>query len=68
MKQRKNTRNRLKKNANIIISHKTSSLKNSNHIIVLDQGKIIESGTHRKLIKYGGFYAQMHEKQTTEAL
>ena len=55
-------------NTNIIISHRTSSLKNANHIIVLDDGSISEEGTHNDLIKQNGFYAQMHKKQTTEKL
>ena len=64
----KNLKNKTKNNTNIIISHRTSSLKNANHIIVLDNGSISEQGTHSYLIKQNGFYAQMHKKQTTEKL
>ena len=64
----KNLKNKTEKNTNIIISHKTSSLKNANHIIVLDNGSISEEGTHNYLIQQNGFYAQMHKKQTTENL
>jgi ATP-binding cassette subfamily B protein len=42
--------------------------KNENHIIVLDEGEIIEKGTHNELINNNGFYAEMHKKQTTENL
>ena len=61
-----NLKNKTGKNTNIIISHRTSSLKNANHIIVLDSGEITEEGTHKDLIKQNGFYAEMHKKQTTE--
>ncbi|HJM15833.1 MAG TPA: ABC transporter ATP-binding protein [Flavobacteriales bacterium] len=64
----KNLKNKTENNTNIIISHRTSSLKNANHIIVLDNGSISEQGTHSYLIKQNGFYAQMHKKQTTEKL
>ena len=64
----KNLKNKTENNTNIIISHRTSSLKNSHHIIVLDNGSISEQGTHNDLIKQNGFYAQMHKKQTTEKL
>ena len=64
----KNLNNKTENNTNIIISHRTSSLKNAHHIIVLDNGSISEEGTHNYLIKQNGFYAQMHKKQTTENL
>ncbi len=62
----RNLKNKTGKNTNIIISHRTSSLKNANHIIVLDSGEITEKGTHKDLIKQNGFYAEIHKKQTTE--
>ena len=64
----KNLKNKTENNTNIIISHRTSSLKNAHHIIVLDNGSISEEGTHNYLIQKNGFYAQMHKKQTTENL
>ena len=64
----KNLKKKTENNTNIIISHRTSSLKNAHHIIVLDDGSISEEGTHNDLIKQNGFYAQMHKKQTTEKL
>ena len=64
----KNLKNKTENNTNIIISHRTSSLKKAHHIIVLDNGSISEQGTHNDLIKQNGFYAQMHKKQTTENL
>jgi ATP-binding cassette subfamily B protein len=61
-----NLKNITNNNTNIIISHRTSSIKNANHIIVLDKGEITEEGTHDELIKNNGFYAGIHKKQTTE--
>ncbi len=63
-----NLKNITSNNTNIIISHRTSSIKNANHIIVLDKGEITEEGTHDELIKNNGFYAEIHKKQTTENL
>ncbi len=57
-----------KESTRIIISHRTSSLKNTDHIIVLEKGKIIEEGTHNELIKTNGFYAKMHEEQTKKVI
>ena len=64
----KNLKNKTENNTNVIISHRTSSLKNAHHIIVLDDGSVSEEGTHNDLIQKNGFYAQMHKKQTTENL
>jgi len=64
----KNLKNKTENNTNIIISHRTSSLKDANHIIVLENGSISEQGTHNNLIEQNRFYAQMHKKQTTENL
>lgn len=47
----------------IIISHRISSVKNADRIIVLDKGRIVESGTHEDLISKGGLYALMYEQQ-----
>ena len=47
----------------IIISHRLSSVKNCDNIIVLDNGKIIEMGKHFDLIKKDGMYKNMYSKQ-----
>lgn len=51
----------------IIISHRASSLKHADKIIVLDAGKIIEQGSHTELIKVNGEYADIYQKQLTES-
>ncbi len=61
-----NLKEKIKNNTNIIISHRTTSMQHANHIIVLEDGKIIEEGTHENLLKLCGFYAEMHLKQTNK--
>ena len=51
----------------IIISHRTSSVKHADQIIVLKQGEIIEQGNHNILINTGGEYARIFEKQLAES-
>ncbi|OPX35183.1 MAG: ABC transporter ATP-binding protein [Desulfobacteraceae bacterium 4484_190.1] len=47
----------------VLISHRFSTVKMADRIYVLDRGSIIESGTHEELIKLGGKYAQLFERQ-----
>ncbi|MFC4872176.1 ABC transporter ATP-binding protein [Negadavirga shengliensis] len=51
----------------IIISHRVSSAKLADIIIVLDDGRIIEKGTHDALLERKGVYADLYEKQTQQA-
>jgi ATP-binding cassette, subfamily B, multidrug efflux pump len=50
----------------IIISHRISSIKNADYIIVLDKGLISEKGTHSELINNKGYYSATFEKQLLE--
>lgn len=50
----------------ILIAHRISTIKNADKIIVLDDGKIIEQGTHHELLKNGGVYAEMYDNQLLE--
>lgn len=50
----------------IIISHRISTVKNAHKILVLDNHKIQEIGSHEELIKNGGLYAEMHNRQLLE--
>lgn len=50
--------------ATIIIAHRLSSLMHADQIIVLDEGRITERGTHAELVKAGGIYADLYELQT----
>ena len=50
----------------LIISHRISSIRECDHIIVLENGSIIEEGTHESLLKINGYYTEMYEKQLLE--
>jgi ATP-binding cassette subfamily B protein len=50
----------------IIVSHRISSAKNANKIIVLEEGKIIQQGTHNELVNSDGYYKELYAKQLLE--
>lgn len=52
----------------IIISHRVSSVKHCDNIIVLDDGEIIEQGSHQELITKKGVYFDIHEQQQLESI
>jgi ATP-binding cassette subfamily B protein len=62
----KNLKNFMKDRTSIIISHRISTVKDADKIIVLSQGKIAEEGTHEQLVAIGGIYADLHYKQLLE--
>ena len=62
----KNLKTEFKHKTIVIISHRVSCVKNADDIIVLDRGKIIQSGTHNELIKINGYYKDLFEKQNSE--
>ncbi|CAM3482141.1 ABC transporter ATP-binding protein [Aequorivita lipolytica] len=55
-----------KKKTTIIVSHRISSAKNANKIIVLNEGKIIQQGTHNELVNSEGYYKELYAKQLLE--
>ncbi len=62
----KNLKKFMKDRTSIIISHRISTVKDADKIVVLSKGKIIEEGSHEKLISLGGIYADLHYKQLLE--
>jgi ATP-binding cassette subfamily B protein len=56
----------MKGRTTVIISHRISAVRDADHIIVLDHGRLVEEGTHAELLKHGGPYAQLHEEQLLE--
>ena len=55
-----------KSKTTFIISHRVSSAKNADKIIVLDDGKIIQQGTHNQLVNQEGYYKDLFEQQLLE--
>ena len=47
----------------IVIAHRLSTIENADRILVLNQGKIVESGTHHELIATKGYYAKLYQKE-----
>ena len=55
-----------KNKTTIIVSHRVSSAKNADKIIILDEGKIIQQGTHNQLLNQEGYYKELYLKQLSE--
>jgi ATP-binding cassette subfamily B protein len=55
-----------KDSTTILISHRISTVRDADQIVVLSHGRIIERGTHDQLLLKGGYYAGLHEKQLLE--
>jgi ABC-type multidrug transport system fused ATPase/permease subunit len=47
----------------LVIAHRLSTIKNANRVVVLQDGKIIEQGTHEQLINLGGAYLDLYQRQ-----
>jgi len=62
----KRLKNVMENRTSIIISHRISTVKNADMIIVIDNGAIVERGKHEELVASGGIYAELYEKQLLE--
>jgi subfamily B ATP-binding cassette protein MsbA len=56
--------NLMKNRTSVIIAHRLSTIKNADTIVVLDKGKIVETGTHAELTQQNGLYWRLIEMQT----
>jgi ATP-binding cassette subfamily B protein len=56
----------MKGRTSIIISHRISTVKDADEIVVIDEGKIKERGTHEMLLSLGGWYHDLYRKQLLE--
>ncbi len=56
----------MKSRTSIIISHRISTVRDADQIVVLDAGRVVEKGTHDQLIRDGGLYAELYKKQLLE--
>ena len=52
----------------IIIAHRLSTVREADQIVVLDQGRISETGSHDELLTHGGLYQRLHQLQETGEL
>ena len=52
----------------IAIAHRLSTIRNADQILVIEDGKVAEAGTHKQLVERGGIYARMHRIQSAAAL
>jgi ATP-binding cassette subfamily B protein len=50
----------------ILISHRVSTVQNAGRIFVLEHGEIVEQGSHAELVRSGGYYADLYQKQLLE--
>ncbi len=56
----------MKQRTSILISHRVSTVKHADQIIVLRDGRIVEQGTHDELLERGGYYDELYQKQLLE--
>jgi ATP-binding cassette, subfamily B, multidrug efflux pump len=56
----------MRQRTSIIVSHRVSTVRDADLILVLERGRITERGTHDELVELGGFYAELYRKQLLE--
>jgi ATP-binding cassette subfamily B protein len=56
----------MRQRTSIIVSHRVSTVRGADQIVVLDQGRVAELGTHETLVRRGGLYAELYRKQLLE--
>src|SRR5919202_2065156 len=62
----KRLRGVMRERTSIVVAHRISTVKDADEILVLDDGRISERGTHRELLEKGGLYAAMYRRQLLE--
>jgi ATP-binding cassette subfamily B protein len=55
--------NALEGRTSLVIAHRLSTILNADKVIVLDEGRVVESGTHAELLAAGGLYAELYRTQ-----
>jgi ATP-binding cassette, subfamily B, multidrug efflux pump len=56
----------MRERTSIVVAHRISTVKDADEILVLDEGRVVERGSHRELLEHGGLYAQMYRRQLLE--
>lgn len=59
--------NAIKGRTTFVIAHRLSTIENADMILVMEQGKLVESGTHQDLLELGGRYSQLHQNQFSDS-
>jgi len=50
----------------LVIAHRLSTIEHADQVLVMDQGRIVERGTHRELLALGGLYEHLYRMQFRE--
>ena len=58
----------LKDRTSLVIAHRLSTVRNADKIIVLEKGRIVETGKHDELLEHQGLYSQLYRRQMTIAV
>jgi ATP-binding cassette subfamily B protein len=56
----------MKQRTTLLISHRVSTVRHADQIIVLRDGRVVERGTHDQLLALGGYYDELYQKQLLE--
>ena len=51
-----------------VVAHRLSTIRESDHILVMDKGHIVEQGTHEELLAKNGFYAKLYNSQFEQTI
>ena len=60
-------RHEMRRRTTVVVAHRLSTVRHADHIVVLDEGRVVERGTHADLVDAGGWYAQTYAQQRLEA-
>jgi ATP-binding cassette, subfamily B, bacterial MsbA len=56
----------MKGRTTLVIAHRLSTVREADLIVVMDKGRVVETGRHEQLVAQGGVYAKLHRLQLTD--